>query len=130
NLWHAENDGRNVNSAVNDAGHTDGTTFYFGLSQRVGSDDDTQARVVNYEVQDPGNLVSGNEALYNSYNLPGGALGSLATQQFDFSNYSSADKPTLYFNYLLDTENDNSADADNTNGTLMTDSFRVYASAD
>lgn len=138
NLWHAENDGRQVNRQdglpVNDAGHTGGgsgdTTFYFGLTQNVGNNDDTQPRAVNYNIQDPDNLLSGNEAVYNSYNMPGGALGSLATQEFDFSDYSSADKPTLYFNYLLDTENDNSADAANTNGDLMTDSFRVYASAD
>src|SRR5262249_3800784 len=127
NLWHATNDRLPRNNNVVDAGHTDGSTFYFGLSETDGGVhpvDFWQPSALNYTVQDVSNNLSGNEALFNSYNLPGGALGSLATQEFDFSSYSAADKPTLYFNYALDTEDDNNLADRSTdrNGDLMSDS--------
>jgi len=132
NLWHATNS-RLPRGNANDAGHTAGSTFYFGLSETDGGVHPAeywQPSALNYAVQDVSNNLSGNEALFNSYNLPGGALGSLATQEFDFSSYSAADKPTLYFNYALDTENDNDGTDPELNGDLMSDSFRVYASSD
>ena len=39
------------------------------------------------------------------YDYPGGAHGTLVSNEFDLSGYSSADKPVLYFNYFADTEN-------------------------
>jgi hypothetical protein len=39
----------------------------------------------------------------NNYNAPGGAHGSLITNAFSLQSYSSADLPTLYFNYQLGT---------------------------
>jgi Dockerin type I domain/Right handed beta helix region/Bacterial pre-peptidase C-terminal domain len=69
-------------------------------------------------------LNSVNAALVSSYNLPGGALGSLSTAEFDLSNYTAGDKPTLYFDYAADTQDTNAS------GSFMRDSFRVYATSD
>ena len=66
---------------------------------------------------------SGNAALFDSYNVPGGASGSLISAPMSLVGYTAGDKPTLYFNYYLDTEGDDST-------SDMRDSFRVYASTD
>ena len=62
----------------------------------------------------------------NNYNLPGGAHGSLIAAPFSLEGYTSTDKPTLYFNYFLETEG---AQATITQD-LMRDSARVFASTD
>ncbi|MCR9199839.1 MAG: hypothetical protein NXI04_14485 [Planctomycetaceae bacterium] len=56
--------------------------------------------------------------LVNDYNFPGGAHGSVISNEFDLSGYSAEDKPTLYFNYQLGT--------DGTDATAMQDAFRVF----
>jgi hypothetical protein len=63
--------------------------------------------------------------LRGSYNLPGGAQGSLETDAFSLDGYSSTDKPTLYFNYYLQTEGANGKTDDS-----MRDSARVFISDD
>ena len=68
--------------------------------------------------------LASNTAIDASYNVPGGALGSLVTNAFSLSGYQGIDKPTLYFNYFLATQGANS------NGSDMRDSFRVLASVD
>ena len=68
--------------------------------------------------------LASNTAIDASYNVPGGAIGSLLTNAFSLSGYEVADKPTLYFNYYLATQDANS------NTTAMRDSFRVQASVD
>ena len=68
-------------------------------------------------------LLSGNQALFGSYNLPGGAYGSLISAPLSLKGYTSADLPTLYFNYAADT--DAAVDASSGN-----DGLRVYASTD
>ncbi len=60
----------------------------------------------------------------NSYDLPGGAYGSLTTNAFSLQGYHYNDNPTLYFNYRLETENSNF------NDTRMRDSARAYVSID
>jgi hypothetical protein len=62
-----------------------------------------------------------------SYNFLGGAHGSLLSNPFSLHGYASADKPTLYFNYFLETEND---PANPTAAARMTDAFRVFVSGD
>jgi hypothetical protein len=58
----------------------------------------------------------------NNVNFPGGAHGSFVTNPFSLEGYSSTDKPTLYFNYFLETDSN-----DYIPGVRpMTDSFRVY----
>ena len=67
--------------------------------------------------------LSSNTAIAGTYNVPGGALGSLATNAFSLGGYAAADKPTLYFNYFLETQGANSVT------DQMRDSFRVLVSA-
>jgi hypothetical protein len=65
-----------------------------------------------------------NPAIGNNYNLPGGAYGSLTTNPFSLVGYSYTDKPTLYFDYWLQSE-----EASGTPGNAaMRDSARVLAS--
>ncbi|MGB8854157.1 MAG: fibronectin type III domain-containing protein [Pirellulales bacterium] len=68
--------------------------------------------------------LSTNPDLVNTYNLPGGAYGSMTTKPFSLSGYDSTDKPTLYLDYWLQTENA----ASGTDG--MRDSARVLISTD
>ena len=66
--------------------------------------------------------LASNTAIAGTYNVPGGALGSLATNSFSLGEYAAADKPTLYFNYFLETQGANDS------GNGMRDSFRVLVS--
>jgi hypothetical protein len=61
----------------------------------------------------------------NNFNLPGGAHGTLITDPFSLGSCKTTDKPVVYFNYLLGTEEAEYAD----NGQ-MRDSARVYVSTD
>ena len=128
NLWHQ------TNQRGNDAGHgltatTDrsditvpgGTSWYFGFEN---------ANVHNnVNFNDYSNPLSqpraGGEALQNTYNFPGGAAGVLESKSFSLEGIAAADKPTLYFNYFLSTEDATSSDT-----VAMKDSFRVYAQGD
>ena len=87
-----------------------GESFWFGL-ENPQSAISTQPGATNYEVTNP--------SVYGTYNLPGGAYGSLSTQTFDLTNYTAADAPTLYFDYYLDA-----------GGPTDFDSARVFASTD
>lgn len=40
----------------------------------------------------------------NTYNFPGGARGTVQSNAFSLAGYSSADMPTMYFNYFLNTD--------------------------
>lgn len=51
----------------------------------------------------------------NTYNFPGGASGSIVSNEFSLENYSVGDQPVLYYSYLGDTDGTN-------------DSVRVYIS--
>jgi hypothetical protein len=62
----------------------------------------------------------------NTYDLPGGAYGSLTTNPFSLEGYSYTDKPTVYFNYWLQTENAEGLPSNNN----MRDSARVFISKD
>lgn len=63
----------------------------------------------------------------DSYNLPGGAHGALVTRPIDLRNYSADDLPMLYFNYSIESENQNS-DLQQTGA--MRDAFRVYGAGE
>ena len=56
-----------------------------------------------------------------TYNFPGGAHGSLVSNEFSLKGYSAADRPALYFDYHLDTEGAASSPTQ-----PMRDSFRVF----
>ena len=62
----------------------------------------------------------------NTYDLPGGAYGSLTTNSFSLEGYTYTDKPTVYFNYWLQTENAAGLPSNN----AMRDSARVFISKD
>lgn len=131
NLWHP------TTRRKDDAGHgitaapdktreavAGGKSFYFGFEETGGtyngySDVNGQYGTVATGWQQD---LSTNDAIGNNYNLPGGAYGSLITNSFDLSAYAYTDKPTLYFNYFLDTENAASKTS------FMRDSARVLIS--
>ncbi|MHC4178925.1 MAG: beta strand repeat-containing protein, partial [Planctomycetota bacterium] len=103
NLWHTTNyrrddAGHGVEEALDGSrlGRTSGgTSFYFGF------EDPRPNTTITYQ---PGasNYVSSNPGVFYSYDLPGGAHGSLTTDPFSLEGYDSADEPMLYFNYFLE----------------------------
>ncbi|REK17934.1 MAG: hypothetical protein DWQ37_05280 [Planctomycetota bacterium] len=115
NLWHA------TTNRFDDVGHgitasnnierflprEGGASFYFGL-----------------EPGQPGaSAYNSNPDMFDSYALPGGAYGTLTSNTFSLEGYDSFDLPTLYFNYFLETPDNNSFDE-------ATDIFRVMISND
>jgi hypothetical protein len=134
NLWHVTN--RRGSTSAADDGHginvtpdnnrildvAGGTSYYFGIE-----DPRVTPTISESEFLDWFNYTATNAGIFNSYNLPGGAKGSLTTNAFSLVGYSAEDKPTLYFNYFLDTENVNSAIP---NTDTMLDSARVFLSND
>jgi hypothetical protein len=115
---------------------TGGASLYFGLDQwntAPSGTNDTyfqyaggqgQFGVLNDQVQLD---LTSNAAIANTYNLPGGALGSIVSNSFSLTGYDRTDKPTLYFNYRLQTENTNGDFSQNS--ARMRDSARVSISS-
>ena len=107
-----------------------GASFYFGLDNWVPNPDTSRAYFTYNGVNAQHGILSGDAhfdlatTTGGTYNAPGGALGTLQTNQFSLDTYALADKPTLYFNYILESEGRNSR----TN--TMRDSFRVHISRD
>jgi hypothetical protein len=134
NLWHA------TGRRGSDAGHGVNPTLGAGDNSRDGAaeqGDGTesgggQSMYFGFEGGQHG-VVSGewaaalssNLTIPNTYNLPGGAYGSLTTNSFSLSGSSPADKPTLYFNYFLQSDPTVSADGEEHS---MQDSARVFIS--
>ncbi|MFV2065422.1 MAG: hypothetical protein ACC645_00470, partial [Pirellulales bacterium] len=73
-----------------------------------------------------GDDTSTNGVIESNYNVPGGAHGALETNSFSLDGYERTDKPTLYMNYFLDTENGSGT----TGNRRMVDSARVFISRD
>ncbi len=71
--------------------------------------------------------LSTNPKLVNTYDVPGGASGALHTNTFDLANTVSADRPTLYFSYFLDTENHPGSNINSDGTDPFRDSARVWA---
>jgi hypothetical protein len=106
-----------------------GVSMYFGLEQHSGAPTpylNYQSATGQFGVQNSQwqQDLSTNAAIQNNYNLPGGAYGSLTTNAFSLSGSTYTDKPTLYFNYWLETQ----GAAGKTDG--MRDSARVFVSTD
>ena len=116
NLWHVtgfrgSDAGHGLEVPFTDTrgGATSGEdSFYFGREAGPGA----------FNI---GNFTATGDA--PDFNMPGGAYGSLVTNPFDLSDYTSADEPHLYFNYFLETKNDG---ADSAGPHL--DTFRVFVS--
>jgi hypothetical protein len=72
---------------------------------------------------------------FSGYNFLGGAHGAVQSNTIDLSGFSADDLPTLYFTYLLDTENVNADDNPsgfNADGLddVMRDSLRVMVAGE
>ena len=92
---------------------TSNYSMYFGLEDfdnaaaeryTVEAGDNGQFGVVNVAGYNWQEELTLNPNIGNNYNLPGGAYGSIETNSFSLDGYSYGDKPTLLFNYWLDTE--------------------------
>jgi hypothetical protein len=115
-----------------------GASMYFGLEKYfTGGGPGVASPYLNYESSDgqlgvltnqwQQDLTSASDTMIgDNYNLPGGAYGSLITNSFSLGGSTYNDKPTLYFNYWLQTENASSAHDRND----MRDSARVFISVD
>ena len=77
-------------------------SWYFGLENPTTSNiwRDTQPGAGAYE----NDLLTGNEESWNTYNVPGGAYGSLTSNAFSLDGYAPEDKPALYFTYKTDSD--------------------------
>ena len=90
---------------------TGGGSLYFGFEIDGDADNNTLAR--------PDNDNLGQIS-------PGGVHGSVISHPFDLRAYSTADKPTLYFSYFAEVENND----DFSRTQVQNDSFRVFGRAD
>nr|WP_052303618.1 GEVED domain-containing protein [Pirellula staleyi] len=109
----AEGNAVPIRRAVTDA---KGIAFS-SLDQNLWKQTTTQSGAAGHE---GGNsLVFGNDGQEqwagNTYNFPGGATGSIVSNEFSLENYSVGDQPVLYYSYLGATDGSN-------------DSVRVYIS--
>ena len=120
NLWHRTGD----RGTLADNGHgiqqapdqsririSGGSSLYFGNE---------------IDGQVPNNTIEGGFGTLN----PGGAQGTTVSRPFSLEGYNSGDKPTLYFNYLLEIESDSNYDPIPSPRRGQSDSFRVFASGD
>ena len=112
-----------------------GTSFYFGLEQwdnnpsgggRAADDYVTYGPNAQYGIlqSDTHRFLTNGPDLGGdgNYDLLGGARGTLETDAFSLADVGANDKPTLYFNYFLETEQ--------ANGALARDTARVYVTTD
>ncbi len=123
-----------------------GASMYFGLEEYRGGGGssatnyyayqgaDSQLGVLNDQWQrdltsnpNIGNTAGGAQG---NYNTPGGAFGKMTTNTIDLSGYTAADKPTFYFNYLLDTGDGTPTAGSTLAAQNMRDSARVFVSTD
>ncbi|MHB9077543.1 MAG: Ig-like domain-containing protein [Pirellulaceae bacterium] len=120
--WYGDVNGRSITQTEG------GASFYFGFE--TWQNDPTNAYFTYGSNAQYGLLttdahrdLASNTAIVSTYNVPGGAMGSLASAEFSLVGYEAADKPTLYFNYFLETQGANSL------SDGMRDSFRVLVSS-
>ncbi|TWU41720.1 tandem-95 repeat protein [Novipirellula artificiosorum] len=133
-----------INGGTRNANQSEGgASFYFGFEQWVNSNQ-TNANTESYINPEVGTNaqygirtqlqhqdLSSTGIASNSYNLPGGALGSLQTSDFSLAGTSKLDRPTLYFSYFLETEDYEGRHENNVSGdNPFRDSARVFASRD
>ncbi|MBN2294067.1 MAG: VCBS repeat-containing protein [Pirellulales bacterium] len=92
--------------------HEGDTSFWFGLEE-----DDEDVFFTGWGTTVEVNNAGGHET--GTYNMPGGAHGTLTTNEFSLAGCEPQDIPMLYFNYFLETDG---------NVDYVTDSARVYIS--
>jgi hypothetical protein len=121
NLWHSTpnrntNDGHGINEVFDDSrvAVQGGSALYFGF-ESVGRNGISS-----------GQLYAPTAGM-NTYDMLGGAHGTVESNTFSLKGYTAADSPYLYFNYFLETE----AAGHNPNTPIfMRDSFRVFIAGD
>jgi len=127
NLWHSterrgDDAGHGVNSVPDGTRNSVAgeTSMYFGLEQWESGR--------QYGVSDAAwqRYLTEGTGRGGTYDLPGGAYGSLTTNPFSLEGYSYTDKPVVYINYWLQTEGASGTPRNN----LMRDSARVLISKD
>ncbi|KLU02986.1 hypothetical protein RISK_004956 [Rhodopirellula islandica] len=75
------------------------------------------------------NVRQDGQDVQSTYNLPGGAKGIVQSNSFSLEGYSSADLPTMYFNYFLETDgvdDDSATDNDDDLFAEDRDTLRIY----
>ncbi len=134
NLWHQTTQrgtdaghGINTPNDLSDIPNTGDTSWYFGFENPFNAvtgnpHSNATFNTANSPLTTP---KFGNEAVQNTYNFAGGALGVLESQSFSLAGMTVQDVPTLYFNYFMDND-----DGTSLNNALMTDSFRVFGADD
>ena len=127
NLWHVSdrrgNDpGHGINASDNGTrGASAGNqSFYFG-AETTNQDIIANAATSPFAV-----ARQDGQPVRNTYNFPGGAKGAIESNPVSLSGFSAADKPMLYFNYFLETDQVNGL----TQAAPDQDAFRVYAITD
>ncbi len=117
NLWHQtlsrqSDDGHGIETTFDDTRTNSvgypidgGTSYWFGLQ------DPRPANEVVETQPGVGNFIDESSDKLDTYDVPGGAYGSLVSDTFSLAGYASADQPVLYFNYYCETENSNNWDA-------------------
>ncbi len=134
NLWHQTqrrgNDaghGINTPNDLSDIPNNGDTSWYFGFENPFNAVTGNPHSNASFSTATSPLTFpkSGGEAVLNTYNFSGGALGVLESQSFSLAGMTVQDAPTLYFNYFLAND-----DGSSNNNGLMTDSFRVYGSDD
>ncbi len=126
NLWHTTgtrgaDPGHGINAAANGArGATPGgQSFYFG-AERV-------QNAFNDPATDPFFLPrQDGQPVLRTYNFPGGAKGAIESNTINLAGYSASDRPMLYFNYFLQSDNVDSI----SDFAPDQDAFRVYVITD
>lgn len=116
-----------------------GASFYFGFEQWQQSTSSGSSSYLTYPGAnaqlgilntDQHSDLSSNLDIRNSYNFPGGAVGTLKSNSFSLSSASELDRPTLYFNYFLETENHAGSLSSTDANDPFRDSARLFASRD
>ncbi|WP_173403165.1 GEVED domain-containing protein, partial [Rhodopirellula sallentina] len=118
-----------------------GASFYFGFEQwRLNPQSTTLSYITPTDVTTNAQYglnqlqhqdLSSNTALRDTYDFAGGAKGGLTTNSFSLDGSVAEDRPTLYFNYFLETEADDGKQVSDTEAErFFRDSARVYASRD
>ncbi len=114
NLWHVTNTNADPNQGINVSADqsrnalspnkppASGDSFYFGLEPHSNSGNTPQNALPVSANNYASATYNNGTTPYNTYNLPGGAYGSLTTNTFDLSGYNAGEKPALYFDYYLD----------------------------
>ncbi|HBJ35020.1 MAG TPA: hypothetical protein DDZ51_09720, partial [Planctomycetaceae bacterium] len=139
NLWHPTNKratdpGHGINSAP-DASRVavnGGTSMHFGFESFNGGYQQIGGINAQYGIRTETQHrdLASNPDIVNTYNFPGGALGSLVTNTFSLAGSVNQDRPTLYFNYFLETENHQGSSLLSDENDPFRDSARVFASID